>query len=344
MIRDRTNLEFDIRPYRSEDEPRVLELLLAALGPGPVGERTPPFFRWKHLENPAGSSFMLVAEVDGRLAGLRAFMRWRFRSGERDLHAVTAVDTATHPDFQGHGIFSTLTRAALDALEGEVDLVFNTPNEKSLPGYLKMGWHLVGRVPISVRVRRPLRFAANARSLRRPSAPEPDSPAPSVAAPMAAEVLTVDLGALLESVGDPQGRIETTRDLRYLQWRYGSAPGLDYRAVLQGQPGRPEGLAILRIRRRGRSWETSVVELITAGDDIASAGRLLRSAARAAPVEHVVAHLPKGSAGGRAALRSGYVAAPHGVTFVVRTLRDGLRPDPTSLDGWALSLGDLEVF
>ena len=344
MIREHTELAFDIRPYRSEDEPGVLELLLAALGPGPVGERTPPFFRWKHLENASGSSFMLVAEVDGQLAGLRAFMRWRLRSGRGDLRAVTAVDTATHPDFQGHGIFTALTRAALDALEGEVDLVFNTPNEKSLPGYLKMGWRLVGRVPISVRVRRPLRFAANARSLRRPLGAEPDPIAAPIAAPRVAEALTGDLEPLLARAGDPLGRIETTRDLRYLRWRYGSVPGLDYRAIRVGPPRRPEGLAIFRVRRRGGSWETSVVEIITAGDDVASARRLLRAAATAAPVDHVVAHLPKDTPGGRTARRAGSVSAPHGVTFVVKPLRDGLRPDPSSLEGWALSLGDLEVF
>ena len=40
----------------------------------------------------------------------------------------------------------------------QADLIFNTPNEKSLPGYLKMGWTVVGHVPIYVRVRRPVRF------------------------------------------------------------------------------------------------------------------------------------------------------------------------------------------
>ena len=55
-------------------------------------------------------------------------------------------------------MFSRLTRAALDALDGQVDLVFNTPNGKSGPGYLKLGWREVGRVPVAVRVRRPLRL------------------------------------------------------------------------------------------------------------------------------------------------------------------------------------------
>ena len=29
--------------------------------------------------------------------------------------------------------------------------MFNTPNDQSRPGYLKMGWQVVGRVPIGVR-------------------------------------------------------------------------------------------------------------------------------------------------------------------------------------------------
>ena len=105
-----------------------------------------------------------MAEHDDRLIGLRAFMRWRLAAGDRDLTAVRAVDTATHPDFQGMGVFSRLTRAALDAMEGQVDLVFNTPNGKSGPGYLKLGWREVGRVPVAVRVRRPLRLLTSRRA------------------------------------------------------------------------------------------------------------------------------------------------------------------------------------
>src|SRR4029450_13894273 len=98
-------------------------------------------------------------------------------------------------------VFSRLTRAALDAMEGQVDLVFNTPNGKSGPGYLKLGWREArrlalacrvprtlrrggggrGRVPVAVRVRRPLRLLPSRRA--RPGGP---APAPPVAAGPAA--------------------------------------------------------------------------------------------------------------------------------------------------------------
>ena len=159
-----------VRPFAADDLPRVLDLLEASLGGGPAGRRQPELFRWKHLENPFGPSFMLVAEHEGRLVGLRAFMRWRFTAFGDRLEAARAVDTATHPDYQGMGIFTRLTLALLEVIDGHVDLVFNTPNAKSGPGYLKMGWSEVGRLPVAVRPRRPLRLLGRRAVARSPPA------------------------------------------------------------------------------------------------------------------------------------------------------------------------------
>ena len=88
----------------------MLDLLDASLGGGPAGRRPPEFFTWKHLDNPFGRSLPAWwPRHDDRLIGLRAFMRWRLAAGDRDLTAVRAVDAATHPDFQGMGVFSRLT-------------------------------------------------------------------------------------------------------------------------------------------------------------------------------------------------------------------------------------------
>jgi hypothetical protein len=86
-----------IRSYSDGDETGVLHLLNAALGVGPAGERSAGFFRWKHLNNPFGRSFMLVAEADDRIVGLRAFMRWEFVSAGRR--------------FRGHGDASRIPGA-----------------------------------------------------------------------------------------------------------------------------------------------------------------------------------------------------------------------------------------
>jgi hypothetical protein len=326
-----------VRRFSPEDLPDVLALLNASLGGGPAGRRPPEFFRWKHLDNPFGPSYLLLATAEDRLVGLRAFLRWRFLAADRALSAVRAVDTATHPDFQGMGIFTRLTLAAVDDLRDEVDLVFNTPNGKSGPGYLKMGWTEVGRVPVRIRARRPLRVL---RGRQGAAASRP----PPVDAPAAATVLErgLEVAGLLAREPVPAG-LATARDLGYLRWRYGAAPLLGYRAVTEERDGRLAGLAIFRVRPRGGLWESTVAEVL-AGGDPATARRLLRRVARAAAADHLTFSAPAGSAAARAATRAGFLPSPVGIPMVANPLRPGIRPDPSQLGSWSLSLGDLEVF
>ena len=344
MRQTRTAARFRIRPFHEEDEAGVLELMRLVLGRGPVPHRPPEFFRWKHLANPFGRSLLLVAEADGSVVGLRAFMRWRFQAGEHLVESVRAVDTATHPDYRRLGVFAELTAEALERVEGSVDLVYNLPNPTSFRQYARLGWQLAGTVPRNLRVRRPFGFARGLRSLR--SFDGPSSARPHVEAESAALALQ-DGAAISKLLGRAETggqRLATPRTLDYLRWRYAAAPFLDYRAILERNSGsEPSGLAIFRIRPRGRLWESSLVELITSPGDASTARRLIRRVVRAAAVHHLTCSFPAGSTASRAAQRCAFLHAP-GFPLAVRPLAAGLAPDPRELGTWALSLGDIEVF
>jgi GNAT superfamily N-acetyltransferase len=284
---------------------------------------------------------MLVAEVHDRIIGLRAFMRWRFRSDERAIRAVRAVDTATHPDHQGRGVFSTLTRRALEDLVTDTDVIFNTPNEKSMPGYLKMGWTTVGRVPVAVRARRPVRVVAGAIGGSRTAG---EARRPAVHAPQAADALDDGTVApLLEQAVVPDARMFTERTPEYLWWRYAAAPMLDYRALVSDGPDGVTGVVVFRVRPRGHLWETMITELLVRPRDHRTARRLLRRAIRAARVDHVTCTFPSGSSAHRASLACGFVPSGRGPTLVANQLRD-VSPRPARLGSWRLTLGDVEVF
>jgi hypothetical protein len=122
------------------DMPQILSLTKAHLDEA----FSEDFFVWKHLQNPFGVSFAMGAWDSEKLVGLRMFMRWEFVGPKGTLiKAIRPVDTVTHHDYRGQGIFKSLTLKGLELCQNDYDLVFNTPNENSLPGYLKMGWQTI---------------------------------------------------------------------------------------------------------------------------------------------------------------------------------------------------------
>ena len=141
----------DIVQATPADLPAIIKLLKTSLGESLV-PKSEEYFLWKHELNTFGKSYTCLAKEEGELIGLRTFMRWKWQRGNEFHKAVRAVDTATHPDHQGKGIFKKLTLHAVEAckLEGD-DLVFNSPNNQSRPGYLKMGWKEVGRMPLMLK-------------------------------------------------------------------------------------------------------------------------------------------------------------------------------------------------
>jgi hypothetical protein len=98
------------------------------------------------------------------------------------------------------------------------------------------------------------------------------------------------------------------------------------------------------MRVRGALREATIVEVITPSGDEAAAVELLRRSIRCADMDYLTCHFPRGSMYARAALRTGFVRSPAGIKIVANPLRSDLEIDPTSMESWALSLGDLEIF
>ena len=148
-----------IRPSNPSDIPNIIKLLKTSLGES-LMPKSESYWQWKHINNPFGVSPVWVAEEDGQIIGVRAFMQWQWKKGDQIYRAIRAVDTATDPKHQGKGIFKKLTLGLLEQCEAEgIDLVYNTPNNQSKPGYLKMGWEEVGKLPIQISIKKPIRIA-----------------------------------------------------------------------------------------------------------------------------------------------------------------------------------------
>lgn len=128
-----------IVPFNAQAHTSQALKLLATSLPAAADKKV---FRWKHIDNPFGTSRGYIAQgEEGEMLGLRLYARWQFRLGHRVLPAIRPVDAVTHPDARGQGIFSKLTTYGFREIDREQKLIiFTTPNENSLPGYHKMGF------------------------------------------------------------------------------------------------------------------------------------------------------------------------------------------------------------
>ncbi len=130
-------LEFRKIDY-SQDLDQIIKLIHKNLDPN----FTIALFKWKHLENPFGRSYGLLAIDGDKIVGLRMFMYWKFFNPQDGgiLNAIRPVDTVVDSHYRGQGLFKRLTLTGLDECRENYEFIFNTPNENSFPGYLKMGW------------------------------------------------------------------------------------------------------------------------------------------------------------------------------------------------------------
>jgi GNAT superfamily N-acetyltransferase len=315
-----------VREATDEDLPQILALLQSSLGWVP-DEQYAAFYRWKHHQNPFGRSPAWVAVDGDRVVGLRVWLRWRFTDGARAWDAVRAVDTATHPEYQGRGIFRRLTSSSLEELRAQgVAHVFNTPNEQSKPGYLKMGWKEVGRLPVAVRFRSPLTAgtAVRARVPAQKWSVSSDAGSPALA-------VLVDESEVAELVaGMPSTGIRTDLNLAVLRWRYGFEP-LHYRGLRMSDGG---GVGLFRLRRRGPALECVVGHVLA--PDGTSRRRLLSRIAKVSGADQVLQITD------RPYLAGGFLPLPGGGPALTWRALTDVRMPP--LADWGLTMGDVELF
>ncbi len=310
-----------VRAATEEDTEQILAVLRSALGETPLLRRTPELFAWKHHNNPFGKSIVLVAEKAGRLAGVRALMRWELTTPQGDtIFCARPVDTATHPDFVRKGVFRTLTLSALDvARDSGIDLIFNTPNPRSAQGYLSMGWKEVGWTGAIVKPR-----------LGRATAVKEDR------VPLLAEALpgAKPFQPMADADRSPLG-LRTPRSEKYLSWRFTAHPTARYGWVEDPDGG---GAVVRASQRKGRT-ETVVADLLAAGGS-----RCLRRISRNSRSRLLVAWFSPGTPERQAARSVGMFAAPG-----LKTLRLLANPlteidiDVFELRSWDLAVSDLEL-
>lgn len=305
----RTRDGYTIRPFEADDRDAYLSLYATVFGARP----SDAWFDWKYASNPYTDHVpIVVAERDGTLVGARSFLALALRTPGGRVGAFQACDTMVHPDHRRRGLFTRMTRQALDRYAGgDPALSFNFPNEKTLAGNRKLGWQLVENLAVYYRYQqpaarlpplpRPVRWAVAAGGrgylrLRERLGP----PAADVSVTRATTLPTDTLVHLAQS--RRLSRFHVPRDEPFYRWRY-DRPDRTYRAYVARRSGEPVGAAVF-------------------GTGAGSAGQLMEVLPRAAPDEAVSAALL------RAGLRD------HADASVVTGLADDVSPSVLASSGF----------
>jgi len=245
-----------VREYRPDDEAATVSLLSLVF----KEERSVDWWRWYYQSGHSGPAILKVAVWGDRIVGFRGLVPYRVWDGRRYVTACQATDAATHPEFRGRGIFRTLTQEAIREAERRgYSFIFNFPNEMSYPIYRSMGWTVLARPRMWLRVCQP------GRQEREPGMATLD---------MFDSRFTDHWKVYGESRG-----ASICKDAGYLNWRYASCP--DRRYIILVEETKEEVLAYVVLRFGGAARKRAYIVEFSPGalDPAGLLRRVIRHAA-----------------------------------------------------------------
>ncbi len=125
--------------------------LFAACFPGTT-KFTPDYLAWLYVANPDGAAVGYDAWDGERLAAHYVCVPARAWVEGAEVRVLLSLNTATHPDYQGKGLFTKLAAMTYDAgAQAGFDGVYGVANANSTPGFVrKLGFQLVR--PLEARI------------------------------------------------------------------------------------------------------------------------------------------------------------------------------------------------
>jgi GNAT superfamily N-acetyltransferase len=145
--------EWNVREFRDEDVDASAKLFAEVFHQN----RPKEHFIWKFHDNPAGRGLIIVAEHSNQIVGQYTLIPTRLRLGNETVLGAISLDTMTHPDYRGQGMFVVLAKACMElAASKRVEVLYTNPNKDSYPWFVhRLNWDHTGDISEWVRVLNP---------------------------------------------------------------------------------------------------------------------------------------------------------------------------------------------
>ena len=325
---------FIYRLSSDHDTPAIVELLKICLGDN--DNRSNEYWDWKHNNNPFGESFVMLAFDKELLIGIRSFMRWDWLKKNNVYKCVRCVDTAVHPDYRRRGLFSKMTLKGLEIMKEEgVDFVFNTPNSKSLPGNLKMGWKEYGNTGLKVRINNLLK------SLYYRAAKSEFSTDLIDEEHLISNLSTNYLDDFLSQSIQDENVLRKRISSEYLIWRYLDVPTHKYGIFIDPQD---RFLIFFRLNKRGKIRELRLCDIIVKTIDEKTIKKAIKQLMNQYCVDLATLTGDNDFIFKSLANKLGFVSVGNrGLTMVLREVNTPIDKF-LNRENWGYTSGDIELF
>jgi len=353
--------DYVVRWFRGERD-GVLSLYESEWGRRP----SPAWFDWKYVDDPYLDHVPITIAVrDGTVVGSQAYVPFPVRWRGREYLALQPADAVVHRDHRRNGLYTRMTRLAIDRYEaGEPAFFFNFPSPGALAAQRELGWSAVDTVATAYRLQDPTVLAESrpatgvagvARLLARGCLGLCDAARPTAGG------LTVErhgslpastLAAVYED-GVPEG-IHARRTPEFYEWWLGD-PSFEHTVYVARHDGRAVAALVTRTRRGER---VRLLETLPLAADRRMALRTLLAAWITDDADADVLCVAESTVPGRLLLRCGFLSDDGPVLSRFRTgtnlaarplVPDGdAAPIPrsslSSSDSWQLTFTEQDRF
>ncbi len=215
---------------------------------------SPIYLEWEYLLNPNGHAIVFIAKDDSaKTVAQYVVIPTLITDGEMDYRGSLSLNTLTHPNFQGLGLFRNLASNTFSkCVDQDINFTYGFPNGNSFPGFIeKLKFINVGELLLFVKPVRPIHALAhflcsNSKKID----------------------VEIDLNNLAEKDGVSNCNLEkdknevnrfctkillrknigTKRTAEWLIWRYSTIPIRKYSIVKEEKNGEIVSLAVFRAK------------------------------------------------------------------------------------------------
>jgi GNAT superfamily N-acetyltransferase len=256
-----TKREWTIRDYQEGDEEQILELL----GTAESDPKNKQSWKWMYQDGPLGPAVIMLAEEKHRIIGHIAFIPVPIKIKDQVNRALHGVGLRIHPDYRRQGVFVSLITAMKERLKGFYRSIdYGTPSDQSrlslvnlfnvkeiceIPSLFKVidwGVILKSHYRIPVFIGKLLGYAWE-RVFGRASPPKD-------ANIEIEEIFSFDerINQFWEKASKLKN-IMIVKDMKYLNWRYISKIGREYKIFIAKKQQEIAGYIVLKLIKGIRS-------------------------------------------------------------------------------------------